>query len=111
MELWDTKPEQTFTVKLVNYSEERGPMYFVMTDDQYVVQPASRDGTQLVTSLVAVPWRINKYKSFCTMRDYGNQKLLVNASGEKSSNGTKIIVWSHTGSAPDHGKLVFTPVK
>ncbi len=111
MELWDTKPAQKFTVKLINYSEERGPMYLVMADEQYVIQPASRDGTQLVTSLVAVPWRINKYKSFCTMRDYGNQKLLVNASGEQSSNGTKIIVWSHTGSAPEHGKLVFTRVK
>lgn len=111
MELWDTKPAQTFTVKLVNYSEERGPMYHVMAEDQYVVQPASKDGTQLVTSPIAIPWRINKYEGFCTMRDYGNQKLLVNASGKKSSNGTKITVWSYTGSAPEHGKLVFTPVK
>jgi hypothetical protein len=112
MELSDTKPAQKFTIDLVNYSDDRGPMYYVMTEDgEYIMQPTSKDGAQLATSHVPHPWRINKYSSFCTIRDYGNQKLIVNASGKKSSNGTKIIVWSHTGSAPDNAKLVFTPVK
>ncbi|WP_310442829.1 hypothetical protein [Tissierella sp.] len=42
---------------------------------------------------------------FVTIRDYGKQKLLVNASGQKSHKGTKVIVWSSTGSAPDNGKI------
>jgi len=33
-------------------------------------------------------WRINKHTKFCTIRDYGNQKLIVNASGQKKDNGT-----------------------
>ncbi len=112
IELWDTMPADKFVVKLINYDEKRGPMYYVMTEDgQYLAQGSSRDGDQLVISKVPHVWRINKYSKFSTIRDYGKQKLLVNASGEKSSNGTKIIVWSDTGSAPDHAKLIFTPVK
>lgn len=112
MELSDTKPAQKFTVKLVNYDAKRGPMYHVMTEDgEYVMQPSSGQGAQLKTSSIPHAWRINKYSSFCTIRDYGKQNMLVNASGQKSSNGTKIIIWPHTGSAPNNGKLVFTPVK
>lgn len=112
IELWDTEPADKFTIKLVNYDVDRGPMYYVKTEGgQYLAQPASSDGNQLIVSNVPHAWRINKYSKFCTIRDYGKQKLLVNASGEKSSNGTNIIIWSHTGSAPEHGKLTFTPVK
>lgn len=112
IELWDTKPADKFTIKLINYDEKRGPKYYVMTEDgQYLAQRSSRDGAQLVVSSTPHVWRINKYSKFSTIRDYGNQKLAVNASGQKSSNGTKIIVWSHTGSAPDNAKLIFTPVK
>lgn len=112
MELSDTKPAQKFIVELVNYDADRGPMYYVMTEDgEYIMQPSSEKGAQLATSHVPHPWRINKYSSFCTIRDYGNQKMLVNASGKKNSNGTKITIWTYTGSAPDNAKLVFTPVK
>lgn len=112
IELWDTLPADRFTVKLINYDEKRGPMYYVMTEDgQYLAQGSSRDGDQLIVSNAPHVWRINKYSKFSTIRDYGKQKLVVNASGQKSSNGTTIIVWSHTGSAPDNAKLIFTPVK
>lgn len=112
IELWDTKPADKFTVKLINYDKDKGPKYVIMTEDgRYLAQPSSSDGAQLIISNTAHVWRINKYSQFATIRDYGKQKLLVNASGEKSSNGTKIIVWSHTGSAPANGKLTFTKVK
>lgn len=111
LELSDKKPDKPFTVKLINYSEDRGPMYTISYDGTYICQPSSKDGAQLQSSNVAHAWRINKYSSFCTIRDYGKQKLIVNASGEKSANGTKIIVWSSTGSAPDHAKIIFTPAK
>jgi hypothetical protein len=113
IELWDTKPADKFTVKLVNYDKDRGPMYYIMTEDgRYLAQGSSRDGDQLIVKSTPHAWRINHYSisKFTTIRDYGKQVLLVNASGQKSSNGTKIIVWSHTGSAPDNGKLTFTPV-
>ncbi len=109
LELSDKKPAKPFTVKLINYIEDRGPMYTISYDGNYIGQPSSKDGAQLQSSSVAHGWRINKYSSFCTIRDYGKQKLAVNASGEKSANGTKVIVWSHTGTAPKHAKVVFIP--
>lgn len=112
IELWDTEPADKFTVKLINYDKDRGPKYVIMTEGgQYLAQGSSKDGDQLIVSNTAHAWRINKYSKFCTIRDYGKQQLAVNASGQKSSNGTKIIVWSHTGSAPENAKLTFTPVK
>jgi len=59
--------------------------------------------------MMTVPhkWRINKYSKFCTIHDYNNQKLLVNASGAKYDNGTKVVIWSYTGSALEHGKITF----
>lgn len=107
MELSDKKPDKPFTVKLLNYSDDKGPMYSISYDGTYIGQPSSTDGNQLQSSLVPHMWRINKYSSFCTIRDYGKQKLTVNASGEKSSNGTKVIVWSSTGSVPENAKINF----
>lgn len=112
IELWDTKPADKFTVKLVNYSDDRGPQYVIMTEDGgYLAQPSSSQGDQLVIRSYPHAWRINKYSKFATIRDYGKQQMLVNASGASSSNGTKITIWPYTGSAPEHAKLTFTPVK
>lgn len=112
IELQNTKPAQKFTVKLIKVDASRGPLYTIKAENgNYVMQPSSRDGAQLKTGPLPHQWRINQYSSFCTIRDYGNQKLIVNASGEQSKNGTKVIVWSHTGKAPDNAKLVFTKVK
>jgi hypothetical protein len=106
MELSDKKPDKPFTVKLVNYDDESGAECTISYDGTYVAQSSSKDGDQLRTvNLVPHRWRINQYSSFCTIRDYGKQQLLVNASGAKSDNGTKVTVWSYTGSAPDHGKI------
>jgi hypothetical protein len=110
MELSDKKPDKPFTVKLLNYSDDRGPEYSISYDGTYIMQPSSSDGDQLRSSNIPHMWRINKYSSFCTIRDYGKQKLIVNASGQKSGNGTKVIVWSSTGSAPDNAKINFINV-
>ncbi len=107
LELSDKKPDKPFTVKLINYSEDRGPAYSISYDGINIGQPSSQDGAQLQTAALTHVWRINKYKSFCTIRDYGKQKLIVNASGEKNDNGTKVIVWSKSGSAPEHAKIKF----
>jgi len=107
LELSDKKPDKPFTVKLINYNKERGPMYSIEYDGRSIGQPSSKNGDQLRSAAITHAWRINKYSKFCTIRDYGNQKLLVNASGAKSDNGTKVTVWSYTGSAPEHGKVIF----
>lgn len=108
LELYDTKPVKPFKVEQRNISDTRGPSYIISYDGLYVIQPTSKEGAQLMLLGVPTLWRINKYTSFCTIRDYGNQKLLVNASGQQSKNGTKVIVWKHTGKAPDNAKIVFT---
>jgi len=107
MELSDKKPYKPFNVQLAGNSEERGPMYYIMYDGQYIMPQTNKDGAQLMGSNAKYLWRINKYTKFCTIRDYGNQKLLVNASGAKYDNGTKVTIWSYTGSAPEHGKIKF----
>ncbi|HHV98304.1 MAG TPA: hypothetical protein GXX36_01820 [Clostridiaceae bacterium] len=107
MELSDKKPDKPFNVQLVGNSEERGPIYYIMYDGQYIMPQTNKDGAQLMGSNAKYLWRINKYTKFCTIRDYGNQKLLVNASGAKYDNGTKVTIWSYTGSAPEHGKITF----
>jgi len=112
IELWDTLPADKFIIKLVNYDSKRGPMYYIMTEDgQYVGQRSSSQGDQLIIKSTPHVWRINKYSKFCTIRDYGKQDMIVNASGQSSANGTKIIIWSHKGSAPEHAKASFTSVK
>nr|WP_294493443.1 WG repeat-containing protein [uncultured Anaerosporobacter sp.] len=105
MELSDKMPKEPFHVKLVDYSDKNGPMYTIAYDGTYIGQPSSSDGDQLMSTLVPHRWRINQYSTFSTIRDYGSQKLLVNASGKKKENGTKITVWSYTGSAPEHAKI------
>jgi len=111
LELSDKKPDMPFTVKLKNYSEDRGPLYYIMYDGAYIKQPSSKDGAQLESSPVVHAWRINKYSKskFCTIRDYSNQKLLVQSSGGKSANGTKVVVFRKEGSAPDNAKITFIP--
>lgn len=105
LELSDKKPKEAFHIKLINYDEKNGPAYTIAYDGTYIGQPASKDGAQLTSSNVKHVWRINQYSSFITIRDYGKQKLLVNASGKKQANGTKVTVWTYTGSAPEHGKI------
>lgn len=107
LELSDKKPDKPFTVKLINYNKERGPMYSIEYEGRSIGQPSLQNGDQLRSAAITHAWRINKYSNFCTIRDYGNQKLLVNASGAKSDNGTKVTVWKYTGSAPEHGKVKF----
>ena len=105
MELSDKKPKEPFRVKLLDYDDKNGPMYTIAYDGTYIGQSSSSNGDQLISTLVPHRWRINQYSSFSTIRDYGNQKLLVNASGKKKENGTKITIWSYTGSAPEHAKI------
>jgi len=107
MELSDKKPDKPFNVQFISYSEDRGPVYYIMYDGQYIMPQTNKDGAQLIASNVKYLWRINKYTNFYTIRDYGNQKLLVNASGAKYDNKTKVTIWSYTGSAPEHGKITF----
>ena len=109
LELREKRPDKPFNIKLVSNSKDRGPMYSIAYDGTYIMLPGSAEGAQLQSTTSSTPhdWRINRYSSFCTIRDYSNQKLLVNASGKTSAGNTKIIGSSSTGSAPDNAKIAF----
>ncbi|HHV98470.1 MAG TPA: hypothetical protein GXX36_02665 [Clostridiaceae bacterium] len=107
LELYDTKPENPFTIELVSFSDEKGPQYTISYNGNFFVQyGGSKDGQQL-RSGSEYPWRIDKYSTYCTIRDYITQKLMVVTSGAKYDNKTKIIVWTHTDSVPEHAKITF----
>lgn len=108
LELQSDIPEKPYNLKLVENDKDRGPKYSIAYDGTYIMLPGSLEGVQLQSTTSKTPhyWRINKYKSYITIRDYKNQKLMVNASGNKKSNNTLITGWTYTGSAPDHAKIV-----
>jgi hypothetical protein len=108
LELQSKIPDKPYKFKLVDNDKDSGPKYSIAYDGTYIMLPGSLEGVQLQSTTSATPhyWRINKYKSFITIRDYKNQKLMVNASGNKKSNNTLITGWTYTGSAPDHAKIV-----
>jgi hypothetical protein len=105
LELSDKKPDKPFTVSRMSYDKDRGPKYSLAYDGVGIgVQSIS--GQQL-HSRYAPNWTISVYSDFCTIRDYTNQELLVNASGESSKNGTQIVVWKIKGTTPKHAKVTF----
>lgn len=106
IELSDKKPDKPFNVKLINESTRQ---YSIAYDGEYIYAPASAQGEQLISTKSSVPhyWRIMKYTNFCTIRDFKNQGQIVNASGQKKANGTKVIIWNQKGSTPDHAKVSF----
>ena len=108
LELKNERPAKPFNVKLVSDSEDRGPKYSIAYDGTYIMLPGSAEGAQLQSTTSSTPhyFRINRYSSFCTIRDYDNQKLLVNANGTGGGN-TIIIGSSSQGSAPNNGKIAF----
>ena len=112
LELKDKRPEKPFNIRLVSNDEERGPKYSIAYEGTYIMLPGSAEGAQLQSTTSSTPhyWRINRYSTFLTIRDYSNQKLLVKASGKTSKGETKIIGSTSTGSAPDNGKITFLTV-
>ena len=111
VQLSATKPEYPFVVKLVSYNAERGPAYDI-TYNGGATWSASKDGAAFKFGKGGVDattpkWKISKYTTFCTIRNYANQALAVNASGAKSADGTNVTVWTYKGSAPDHAKIQF----
>ncbi len=109
LELKDNIPNKPYSIKLVENDKEKGSKYTITYDGTYIVLPYAAEKQQLQTNDSVNPhyWRINTYpkSKFTTIRDYKNQKMIVNASGNSNSNGTLVIVWESTGSAPNNAKI------
>ncbi|MEG1577434.1 MAG: WG repeat-containing protein [Oscillospiraceae bacterium] len=113
MVLGSEKPETPFTVKYLGVDKETGHhLYQVIYNNTTVYLDGWSKGAQLISGgKIDKPhkWRIAKYSDFWTMRDEKNQSMIVNAAGESSKDGTKIIIWPQKGKAPNHAKLQFVP--
>ncbi len=108
LELKRDIPNKPYKIKLAENNKNNGPKYSIAYEKTYIMLPGSREGEQLQSTTSSTPhyWRIDKDSDYYTIKDYINQKLIVNASGNKSANGTLIIGWTSTGSAPDNAKIV-----
>ncbi|MEG2222723.1 MAG: Ig-like domain-containing protein, partial [Oscillospiraceae bacterium] len=103
MELRNTSPAQTFTI-----TNQDGCSYIKTADGYYVGITSLAKGTQLVLGTTPYSWLIKKQSgSTYTIRSAEKTDLVVNACEEKSANGTKIIVWPHSG-APKNALITFT---
>lgn len=109
LELRDKRPDKPFNIKLASNSQDSGPKYSIAYAGTYIMLGGSLDGKQLESTTSSTPhyWRINRYSSFCTIRDYKNQKLIVKASGKTRTGNTTVIGSISTGSAPDNAKITF----
>lgn len=109
LELQTKRPDAPFHIKYEGEDPDRGPKYSIGYEDTYIMLSGSVAGEQLQSTTSKTPhyWRINRYSSFSTIRDYTNQKLIVNSGGKTMYGGTSIIGSSVTGSAPDNAKITF----
>lgn len=103
LEIRDTKPLQNFTV-----SSKSGYSYIQAESGLYLGLTSTANGTQLTASKTPYSWVIQKQSgSIYTIRPYEKTGLVVNANGESSANGTKMIVWPHSG-APKNTQITMT---
>lgn len=109
LELKTARPPLPFVLKFEGEDGENGAKYTISYDGQNIIIPWSADGAQLESTTNKTPhyFRINRYASFSTIRDYLNQKLLVVGSGSTGGGNTIVKGISSTGSAPDSGKITF----
>lgn len=96
LEIRDTTPAQVFTV--IN---KTGYCHIQTADGKYLslAAPGSlKNGNQLVTSATPYAWVMQKQSGGAyTIRPYESTGMVVNASEEKSANGTAVIIWTHSG--------------
>ncbi|MGI6585280.1 MAG: RICIN domain-containing protein [Lutisporaceae bacterium] len=108
--LSDIKPDKPFTIKFKDYDKKDGLSYSITYDKSILRRVDYKDGEQIRTNILndyPHSWRITKYDTYYTIRDYSTQKFLVNASGANSDNGTKVTIWTYPDSAPAHGQVKF----
>ena len=103
MELRDTSPAQIFTI-----TNKNGYSYIQTAEGYYIGVTSLANGTQLVAGSTPYFWLIQKQSGTTyTLRPAEKTGMVVNASEEKSTNGTKMIIWTHSG-APKNTLITFT---
>lgn len=100
-------------------SNGRGGFTLKMKDGRYLgLDDTRKDGARVKAVNSPYTWLVhweatnfNKEKSdIFSLRPPEAQKLVVNASGEKNTDGTPVIIWTHKGlDAPNHAEFRFIP--
>ena len=88
------------------YMEDKGnnQVTLKLSDKKYLgISDEIKNGTRV--KVVSKPYVWN-YKDGA-LRPPTNMDMVVNASGEKYSDGTHIILWTNPGSTPAHGNFTF----
>lgn len=109
LELRDERPDKPFSIKQAS----DGAKYTIGYEGTYIMLPGSTDGEQLKSTTSKTPhyWRINMDSSYCTIKDYSKQNLIVNASGKTSKGNTKIVGSSSAKAGSSNAKItVYTEV-
>lgn len=105
----------TATGNQVYYIENKGSNQITLRTaaGSYLgISRAIKDGVRLMA--VDEPYLWNAYTEnkadIFSLRPSTNIEMVVNASGEKNKDGTKIILWTHTNmDAPNHAEFRFIP--
>ena len=100
-------------------SNGRGGFTLKMKDGRYLgLDDARKDGARVKAVNSPYTWLVhweatnfNKEKSdIFSLRPPEAQKLVVNASGQKNTDGTHVIIWTHKSlDAPNHAEFRFIP--
>lgn len=73
-----------------------------------------KDGTQVTAVTTPYAWRtyLESGQSVFSLRPAAKAQVLLNASEQKNTNGTKIILWTHENlDAPGHAEIRFEAAK
>lgn len=108
-ELRQNGSKQTFHLENKGYNKAgNAQVTLKLEDGRYLGMSGEiKDGVQVKVLNKPYVWNI----SFATggLRPPSNPELVVNASGKKYTDGTKIILWTSKSSTPDNARFVYVP--
>lgn len=113
-ELRKLSQNEAFYVQTVG----EGRITLKMKDGRYLgIEGERKDGVRVKAVNKPYTWRIyedKKEADVFSLRSPEAVKMIVNASGEKKTDGTPIILWTHLSSgghlaAPNHARFRFIP--
>ena len=99
------------------YVENKNGIYFTLKteDGKYLgIGDTVVNGVQVKAVNQEYLWALRNEKGsdIFSMRPADNSNMLLNAAGEKSTDGTWIVLWKHDSEdAPNHAEFRFIPAK
>ncbi len=106
IELKRDVPKEPYSIKYVESDSSKGSKYTIFVGGANIGLPFSNQDEQL-QSIGRAPhnWRIDNFAYYITIRDYKNQNLIVNASGQTYQGNTKVVGSNYPKEAPESAKI------